>query len=96
MTPQANCELSHSALTHFDAEHTLKLVTQMRSRYVEIALQFSDKPQRDLAGDLGRLAAFASVHERDPMASALKVPTPQARDMLGMIRQSQCLAHRFQ
>jgi len=30
------------------------------------------------------------------MASTLNVPTPQSRDVLGVIRQSQVLTHRFQ
>jgi hypothetical protein len=96
LTPQADRQLPHSALTHFDTEHPPKLVTQVRIRYVEIALQFSHNPQCDFAGDLGSLPAFSSIHQSYPMASALNVPTPQARDMLGVIRQSQVLAHSLQ
>jgi hypothetical protein len=96
LTPQGDRQLSHPAITHFDAKPIPHLVTQMRSRHVGIPLQFSHNPQRNFSRDLGSSSSFASIHQNYPMASTLNVPTPQSRDVLGVIRQSQVLTHRFQ
>jgi hypothetical protein len=93
--PDVAYQLADTPVAHVQVKDTLNLVSQRRGGCTQITLQFFHDPLGNRRRDLGRLATFASIHQAHPMASAFDVPTPQSRDMLGVIRQPQILTHGF-
>src|SRR3990172_726312 len=83
--PDVACQLADTPVAHLQMEDASDLVLQRRGRRARITLHFFNDPLGNFYRDLGRLSAFASIHQAHPMASARNIPTSQSRDMLGVI-----------